>query len=169
MMNIRRKSHINDFERLDGDGDIDSAGPQSKNGEEYPTTTKTSDHYQSIKKSHSVQAIAKAKKLVKKSRYSSLDGAFPTAVVVNNDNNKKKSTTDLTGPSVIIPTYVQSNEKFPAVTNGETKDEFYFEANFEDVKDPHNNDHYFEAIFEDDCEDSPEINLEESSEQNNTS
>ena len=174
MMNIRRKSQINDFERLDGDGDIvcdiDSAGPQSKNGEEYPTTTKTSDHYQSIKKSHSVKAIAKAKKLVMKSRYSSLDGAFPTctAVVVNSDNKKKKSTTDLTGPSVIIPTYIQSNENLPAVTNDETKDEFYFEANFEDVKDPHNNDHYFEAIFEDDCEDSPEINLEESSEQNNT-
>ena len=52
MMNIRRKSQINDFERLDGDGDIDcdidSAGPQSKKGEEYPTTTKTSDQYQSI-------------------------------------------------------------------------------------------------------------------------
>ena len=175
-MNIRRKSQVDDFERRDGDddieGDIDSAGPQSKNGVEYPIT-KTSDHYRAVKESHSVKAIAKAKKLVKKSRYTSLDGAFPDAVVVNNYNNKKKSTIDLTGPSGVSPTYVQSNANFSTVTDSETRDEFYFDANFEDVEDPRNSDHYFEAIFDDDCKDasypvtSPKIHLEENFERSN--
>lgn len=152
-MNIRRKTQINDFERLDGEGDIDCdidiSGPQSKNGAEYPTS-KTSDHYQAIKKSHSVKAIAKAKKLVKKSRYSSLDGAFPTAAVVNSDNKERKSTIDLT-PRSTVPIPIQSVANLPTKINGESGDEFYFEANFEEVEAAHNKDHYFEAIFEDDC------------------
>ena len=181
MINIRRKSQINDFERLDGDGEVEVEGrgdsstskpSQKENGEEYPTD-RTAGHSRAIKKSHSVKAIAKAKKLVKKSRYSSLDGAFPTAVVGNNDNKERKSTIDLTSsPSVIIP--MQSSANLPNATNGESKDEYYFEANFEDVESVHNKDHYFEAIFEDDCEDasnpvaSPKINFEESSEHSNT-
>lgn len=159
-MNIRRKSQVNDFERLDaeGEGDDDvfstpqtqtsSKSIQKKNGEEYPTG-KTSDHYRAIQKSHSTKAISKAKKLVKKSRYSSLDGAFPSAVVVNNDNNKK-STIDLTPRSAVtIP--IQSTSKFSTETSGKAKDEFYFEANFDEVEAAQC-DHYFEAIFEDDCE-----------------
>ena len=79
----------------------------------------------------------------------------------------------MTGPSVVSPTYVQSNANFSTVTDSETRDEFYFDANFEDVEDPRNNDHYFEAIFDDDCKDasytvnSPKIHLEESSERSN--
>ena len=168
-MNIGRKFQINDFERLDGDGDASpqlqtSAKPSlKKKGREHPAGS-TSDHYRAVKKSHSAKAISKAKKLVKNSKYSSLDGAFPTAVV-NNANVEKKSTIDWTRSTATIP--IKSKPELPTETDSETKDEFYFEANFEARGGAHNSDHYFEAIFEGDCEDerppvtSCEINMQE--------
>jgi len=121
---------INDFQPLDG---------ETANAEN-PPKDNNSEHYRVVKMSHSAKAITKAKKLY---RYSSLDISFPTFV---KNENEQKFTTRI------------SSKSEPDLSNEDrdkAKDDFYFEANFDEAEAAHT-DHYFEAIFEDDCEDNVE-------------
>ena len=132
-MNIRLKIN-GDFQPLDGETvNAQSTSQKRKGGEENPAKDSNSEHYRAVKKSHSAKAITKAKKL----RYSSLDGSFHT--FVKNESHEQKFTTRI-------------SSKSEPDGRDKAKDGFYFEANFEEVEGAHT-DHYFEAIFEDDCED----------------
>ena len=134
-MNIRLKIN-GDFQPLDGEtANAQSTSQKRKDGEETPAKDSNSEHYRAVKKSHSAKAITKAKKL----RYSSLDGSFHTFV---KNENEQKFTTGI-------------SSKSEPDGRDKAKDGFYFEANFEEVEGAHT-DHYFEAIFEDDCDDKEE-------------